>query len=316
MIGARGLSTLAGLALAVAAIPPAAQAGVNFDLGVTQEASRQVVEEDGVVAIAVRVLNRGPDESNPMLLRGSISSGAIRGVSGNGWTCAIAETSISCVYRGSLASGRTSVVTLSVLTSFAFHGPIRSQMSVSSPGELRLADNTSTLLAGVAAPAGHSASISPDGGEVTSDSGDGASAEDEAIATLVFPAGPGGRATLIEHVRRLDECEAVACVGPAVEVVVPPGYDDPANPIVVLLVYDATIAPVEGGDLVVLMIKPETGDDTAEPVPPCSIPRPVPGPCQQSQTRLENGDLEVALQMVSGDPMFQGSKSGMDLPIV
>ncbi|MEX2274687.1 MAG: hypothetical protein WEA10_03840 [Actinomycetota bacterium] len=78
--------------------------------------------------------------------------------------------------------------------------------------------------------------IEPEGGELTTDPGTGATEEDTTVLTMKFPEGPGGTAKVKEQ--KCDEADPLfPCIGKIGNFVPPDGYDS----IVAELIYDRSI---------------------------------------------------------------------------
>lgn len=153
--------------------------------------------------------------------------------------------------------------------------------------------------------------IPPEGGEVTSDTGPGATPEDPAYGRAVFPAGPGGFAAIVEEAESITPCTISECVGIAIDYIVPPGYLDPEDPIRLFLVYDASLLDDDrdSDELTIWVEKPVAGLPFFSIVPECGGligPGAVTG-CVADQTEDPvTGDVETEIWMLSDDPMYQG----------
>lgn len=316
------------LMLALAA-PSAGHAGTaGFDLVLSHVESVDPVAEGEVVHYTLTVLNGGPRPANPFTVHVDVSPGTITGASGARWSCMFDATDAGCVHNGALPANRSSSpLVITVTAPDASDGPIFMNAAVSGGGDTNPANNAVAEDTDVSGDGAYSANIGPEGGSITTDDGQGATAENPFFGTVTFPAGgPGGVARVAEHPERLPECEAppvedpeyydydyyeeeyetYECVGDTLEVIVPPGYINPADPIVIVMTYDVSIVNPDAR-IAQVVIKPEEGDDTPEELPWCDAEGvAIPSPCVDSQTTLENGDVEVTILMISGDPWYQG----------
>lgn len=293
------------LVMVAPAVAHAATSG--FDLTISQTESRDPVPEGEVVTYTIRVFNAGPNPANPFSVHVDVSPGTVTGVAGIKWVCAKTSTTADCSYTGARPALRAANdLVVSVTAPPANIGPIFESATVSSSGEAITSNNTVSETTAVNGDGKYSKQIPPEGGSITTDDGNGATAENPFFGTITFPAGPGGVARVIEHPERLPECAVLPCVGDTLEVIVPPGYTNPSSPIVIVMTYDVSIVPSEG-TIAMVVIKPEEGDTSPDSVPPCSVAEVAfPTPCVDSQTTLANGDVEVTILMISGDPWYQG----------
>jgi hypothetical protein len=86
----------------------------------------------------------------------------------------------------------------------------------------------------------------------------------------------------------------------AVQVVLPPGYNDPDRPVIVKVYYDRSTAP--NGQARGLHQK--FGVDKVSP--PCVASGTPVFPCLESSQRISGRDIRLAWQLTSSDPKFQG----------
>lgn len=297
------------LTLVVAlAAPVAGQADTaGFDSVLSQTESRDPVPEGEVVTYTLSVFNAGPNPANPFSIHVDVSPGAITGAAGTKWLCTFSATAADCAYSGARPALRTAnPLVISVTAPTVNDGPIFQSATLSTGGDANPNNNAVSEDTDVSGNGSYSKNIPPSGGSMTTDDGQGATTENPFFGTLTFPAGPGGVARLVEHPERLPECAVLNCVGDTLEVIVPPGYTNPSTPIVILMTYDVSIVQANS-TITQVVIKPEEGDNSPDSVPPCSVAGVAfPTPCVDSQTTLANGDVEVKILMISGDPWYQG----------
>jgi uncharacterized repeat protein (TIGR01451 family) len=285
--------------------PPGPQA----DLTVTQEPNPQSVDGANDILYRVNVANGGPSVATGVSLVDTPSDGFVRLASGEGWDCAISDGSATCT-RADLAVGKIAPVLDIVVRAPDVESPTTitntatadSEQSDPTPGDATSTQETEVGPQDDGTATGY---IPPEGGRVTTNGGDGATGEDHTYGESIFPAGPGGIASLVEGAQ-LAICALPICAGDSVDVIVPPGYDNPNNPIRFLLVYDASVAPVGEDPRLVWALKPGPVGMVESPVLPCLTPgSALPAPCVNGQSRNADGDLVIEILLVSQDPRFQ-----------
>ena len=143
--------------------------------------------------------------------------------------------------------------------------------------------------------------ISPEGDSLTTCAVGDPKPTDNTCATLIFPPGPGGFASLTEQTAGLLICQVplTPCMGSDVRVVLPPGYGR-SNPVRLLLFYDATTNPA--GPATAWMEKLRV----ATPVLPCVVGPLLVFPCEFSNGRIAGSDYRFGIALTSQDPKFQG----------
>ena len=294
--------------LALAA-PIAGHAGTTgFDLTLTQVESRDPVPENEIVTYTITVKNTGSNPSNPFSVHVDVTPGTVVGASGTRWICTTTATTADCTHEGAKPNGRLAAdIVVSVRAPLTVDGPIFESATVFAAGEAVTNNNVVSEKTDVSGLGKYAKDIPPGGGSLTTDSGSGATATDTTYGTLVFPAGPGGVARLIEHPEQIPECSYLSCIGAALDVIEPGGYTDAAHPIVVLMVFDASIAPLANGPIGIVKTRPDEGDTSPENVPPCQVAGVAfPTPCVDSDTTTVDFDRIVKILMLSGDPWYQG----------
>lgn len=318
----KAFRTFAVLAMALAALVAGAvvaSADPPVDLALTLSDSPDPVQENAVVTYTVNIGNQGPQPAN--ILRVDITfatdtsaTGLFVAGTGHRWTCTGSGGSATCTHEGAIPAGKsTDTLLIDVQAPNTEDGAIDATATVTSAGlETDPSDNTDYETTDVVGTGEHSTIVGPGGGTVTTNTGAGATPTDHTYGTVIIPAGgPGGVVTIIEHPEQMAGCVTLACVGDAVDVIVPAGYDNPNNPIIFLLVLDASVTP-EPGPYVVFFTKPHEGDDTPDVAPPCQIAGVAfPTPCEDGEERIDGGDLQQKILLLSGDPLFQGGKPSL-----
>lgn len=286
--------------------------GPEADLVVTQEPRPSSVDGANDVLYRVSVANLGPDAATGVSLVDTPSQGAVRLASGEGWDCAISGGSATCT-RSELAVGETAPALDIVVRAPDVESPTTLTNTATGDSDQQdptPADATSTQQTEVGPQDDGTATgyIPPEGGRITTNGGDGATEDDHTYGESIFTAGPGGIASLVEGAQLSICAFAFAnCAGDSVDVIVPPGYDDPSQPIRFLLVYDASVAPAGEDPRVVWVSKPGPAGMMESPLLPCLVPdTATPAPCLNGQERTETGDLVIEVLLVSQDPRIQG----------
>jgi hypothetical protein len=135
---------------------------------------------------------------------------------------------------------------------------------------------------------------------------------DDTCADLIFPRGPGGFTRLTEEKRGILVCRLnPLCLGSDVNVLIPPGYNNPRKPVVLRIYYDESE---------VILGKPRTLKQLPSGLtlllPPCLLP-PTVLPCQARVDPVQppadkaaigpfGSDIRITILLTSSDPKFQG----------
>ncbi|HYH28557.1 MAG TPA: hypothetical protein VEA19_07275 [Actinomycetota bacterium] len=306
------------------------------DLSVSQFDEPQEVTADHLVRYVISVSNHGNTVATGVELTESVSGGTLEQAGGDGWTCSVTSGSASCALNGDLPPSTTAaaVGVLVRAPETTTSSSITATAAVSGDrGDRFSSDNTAVETTTVQASgqdratgyipaAGGFITTNPSGefteapnggaaGFAASALGEVATPSDSTIGDVRFPAGPGGVASLFEgpSTSQLQVCAlpVANCAGAALDVIVPPGYNDPESPIEVNLIYDASVAPVSEGNRTVYVEKPVNGIPTTLVLPDCQLLGIAnPSPCVDFQVRLADGDLLIRILMLSQDPKYQG----------
>ncbi|MCA1727350.1 MAG: DUF11 domain-containing protein, partial [Actinobacteria bacterium] len=289
--------------------PPAP--GPQADLSVAQSDTPAPASSDNDLLYRVTVSNAGPDTAAGVTLQDVVSGGQIRSIRGAGWTCSSAGAEGACSLDSNLAAGASAPAIDVVVRTPESAGSytLENTATVDSAASDPVPANDESTKSTTVAPAGDgtaTAYIPPEGGQVTTQTGPCADAVDTTCGTAIFPAGPGGIASLVEYPAGITVCVVLdaVCVGDAVDVIVPDGYMDPANPIVFRLIVDESLTPVDQAPALIEKIV------NGVPVTFAGLPCPPGGPtgaapCLFSTSRDGNNDLVWEFHFLSGDPKFQ-----------
>ena len=294
---------------------------------------------DPVTALAnvrygISVTNNGDVDAEQVTVDHQVSAGQVVSSFGEGWTCTLAATSASCSLAGDVPVGSTSSELSVVVQAPETGTEIQAVASAAAANAVAAADAEQET---TVQPTGDSATgyIPPEGGclttnpnkECTTVAGEGldalsasvvppdsgATPDNDTFGDVRFGPGPGGVASLFEGSAKLAVCTAVDpidpadCAGAFLDVVVPPGYDNPAQPIEVNLVYDVFVAPTIEDPRRVYMEKPVAGQFVTTILTQCGLLGVAsPSPCVDFQTRIAGDDLLIRILMLSQDPKYQG----------
>ncbi|HVM12515.1 MAG TPA: CARDB domain-containing protein [Actinomycetota bacterium] len=312
------------------------------ELGVSMYDTPDPVTSGANVKYGISVTNNGDASATGVSVTHQVSTGETTSFFGDGWDCALAARTASCALADPLGAG-VSAPELSVVVrapETSTRSSIRATASVSAANQTSAAEpaeQTTTV-----DPAGQDFAIGyipPEGGCLTTNptgictsvggsGGDafapassasstpvdsGATPTNNTFGDVSFEVGPGGVASLFEGSSQLAICaqlrpfEALNCAGAALDVIVPPGYDDRRSPIAVNLVYDNSVAPASEDPRTVYAEKPVGGQTTTFILTPCGFSGfDGPTPCVDFQHRIAGDDLLIRILMISQDPKYQG----------
>lgn len=274
-----------------------AQAALSADLQISITDSPDPVTDGALVRYRIAVENPGPNGAIITVNFDLPSGGTITNVtSAGGGTCTGSSTAGTCVGSRPLRPGRTAII--DVYVQAALPGPNALHATVTgNRTDPNLTNNEATESSTVM-PQGDSVTgfIPPGGGSISTCPGGAPTDPNETCATLIATGGPGGPVTITEDAGGVSGCVQTHCLGSAVDVVPPPGYED--GGLLLLLDYDVTELP--SGNGVALVEK----DGVTSVIPPCSDGHSLP--CVQAKGRIEGGDYRFAIQIGSIDPKFQG----------
>ncbi|MCA1841181.1 MAG: hypothetical protein ABR507_02505 [Actinomycetota bacterium] len=280
------------------------------DLTIDQQDVPDPVTAGNTVRYAITANNDGDTATaTGVKVTATASSGIVTSASGTGWSCSTTSSSAVC----SLAPGigpnqHAAIIDLLVKTPFSnVTTTMTDTVKISATnGDTNQSNNTNVETTSVSPSGKGSASgwVPASGGSVTTCVGE-PSPSDGTCATVILPAGPGGVVT-VEEGPSIPICQSAGCAGNSVNVIVPDGYNPDAtssNPIVVLINIDVTLISASSNDPTRPIYVEKDAGVQAVSLPSCSAR--VPGlPCIRSQTRSLSGDYQGAIEMFSGDPIF------------
>lgn len=274
--------------------------------------STSTVTSTSFVNDTITVSNDGPAPTAGISLTISLAGGGtIDTIGGTGWVCVIGSPTTATCTLGD-APGTTYLdPAASASVDVLIQIPVASQgtqlsttASVTGFGPDPDTSNDSAAEVTTVGPAVRDHRITFCAGCTTDTdiTGDGPSSEDNTTTRIVIPPGAGG-------VLSIDEAAGgIACGGTGNKsqeshFVLPSGYDDPENPIVLILSLHSS-SGVGGTDTVVCVLK--EGETEVVVVPPCLVDGVAePSPCFDDVTS-HGGVTEVHSLWLSLDPFIKG----------
>lgn len=307
--------------------------GPGTELGVSMFDTPDPVTAEANVRYGISVTNHGDVEAQSVSVIHQVSAGVPASWFGDGWTCQLSGASASCTLAGDLGVG-ASAPELSVVVRAPDTGSeIQAVASAAAANTTSPSDATETTAVQPLGQDSATGYIPPEGGCLTTNPGgqctglggqdalsasaeppdSGATPANDTFGDVRFGPGPGGVASLFEGSAKLPVCTAVDlidpadCAGAALDVIVPPGYDEATAPIEVNLVYDVSVAPINEDPRTVYAEKPIGGTLVTTVLTQCSLLGVAnPSPCVDFQQRIAGDDLLIRILMLSQDPRYQG----------
>ena len=309
------------------------EVGPGTELGVSMFDTPDPVTAQASVRYGISVTNHGDVAAQGVTVTHQVSAGVPASWFGDGWTCQLGSASATCTLAGDLGVGASASELSVVVRAPETGSEIHAVASVSAANTVSPTDAEETTQVQPLGQDSATGYIPPEGGCLTTNPGgqcttvggldalsasaaspdSGATPANDTFGDVRFGPGPGGVASLFEGSAKLAVCAAVDpidpadCAGAALDVIVPPGYDDPASPIEVNLVYDLSVAPTAEDPRTVYMEKPIGGTPVTTVLTQCSLLGVAsPSPCVDFQERIAGDDLLIRILMLSQDPKYQG----------
>lgn len=282
---------------------------INFslataDLSIDKTDEPDPVTAGGALLYTLTVANSGPDAATNVVVVDALPSGTtFVSAEGDGWNCGEDDGEVVCTRSSVPADEAAPDIEIVVETTTA--GTITNVADVSADEDDPVAANNHveevTTVRSQSTPDSATA-FCPDGCTVTTDTGAGASPDDNTISTLIVPDDADPQTVSITEVAATtdpDFCGGQTCSGQLVEITDITGVANPNEPIVLEITYDKT---VKGGSQIYIL-KP--GFTSPQRVANCTTPGIAsPHPCVSAKTVLANGDRMFTILLLSGDPIL------------
>lgn len=285
----------------------------NLSIAKADEPDPVTAGED--IRYTVTVNNAGPDDASNVVVTDTLPAGStFIGATETDWTCTFEvggeeqPDTVTCT-RASIAVDETAPPIDIDVQAPSTAGPAVNTATVSADQPDPNTDNntdTETTTVQAANTADAAATFCANGCTLDTDPGTGATPGDPTVTYLIVPDDADPQTVSLLEVAASTAptfCGGQKCNGQIVTITGEDtdggisGVTDPNDPIIVKLVFDKT---VKGGTQIYIK-KP--GFTTAMLVANCTTPGVAsPHPCVSTKTILPNGDREITVLLLSGDP--------------
>jgi uncharacterized repeat protein (TIGR01451 family) len=284
----------------------------SADLSIDKADEPDRVTGGGALLYTLTVGNAGPDPATNVVVVDSLPfETAFLSAEGDGWKC-FAEPGgefegeqVTCT-RDSLAPTPSSFIEIVVTTATTTEEiPITNVADVSADqGDPDLEDNhveETTTVRPQSTPDAASAFCPDSGCTVTTNTGGGATRDDNTFSTLIVPEGANAQTVTITEAAAVafpGHCGGSTCNGQVVTISNVEGVTVGEPPIRLEMTFDKT---VKGGTQIYISKPPQSPVLVAN----CTTPNVAsPHPCVSSKTVLANGDRVIVVLLLSDDPIL------------